>query len=243
MPTPWLSWPNRFASTRWSATSLASSAELPSARQIATVKACNRSGLTRTSPTPVCPSAIRFSRFSGGNVPRRSRRVNLVQATGSNPTRRMTNPGKECYLRQMRGLVRLVCLMLPCLLAVWAGGAALAQTVAPPQRPFSQLVDLWTRQLDRIAHRTDQPDILPAEIDALREQAADVRTAAAAAAALARNDLSDTKKLLAPLEVKPGPDQPPETAAVTAERERLTEQASISESRVKQCEVIIARAD
>ena len=59
-----------------------------------------------------------------------------------------------------------------------------------------------------------------------------------AAAALARNDLADTKKLLAPLEVKPGPDQPPETDAVKAERERLTEQATISESRVKQCEVI-----
>ena len=159
----------------------------------------------------------------------------------------MTNPGKECYLGRMRGLVRLACLVLPCLVLLGAGGLSLgpasAQTVPPPQRPFSQLVDLWTRQLDRIAYRTDQPDILPAEIDALREQASDVRTAAAAAAALARNDLADTKKLLAPLEVKPGTDQPPETDAVKAERERLTEQATISESRVKQCEVIIARAD
>ncbi len=137
--------------------------------------------------------------------------------------------------------------VLACLVMVWAVGASLdlaqAQTVTPPQRPFSQLVDLWTRQLDRITYRTDQPDILPAEIDALREQAADVRTAAAAAAALARNDLADTNKLLAPLQAKPGPDQPPETDAVKAERERLTDQASISESRVKQCEVIIARAD
>ena len=159
----------------------------------------------------------------------------------------MTNPGKECYLGRMRGLVRLACLVLPCLVLLGAGGLSLgpasAQIVPPPQRPFSQLVDLWTRQLDRIAYRTDQPDILPAEIDALREQAADVRTAAAAAAALARNDLADTKKLLAPLEVKPGTDQPPETQAVKSERERLTEQASISESRAKQCEVIIARAD
>jgi potassium-dependent mechanosensitive channel len=142
----------------------------------------------------------------------------------------------------MRGLVRLACLVLLCAGGLGLGPAA-AQAVPPPQRPFSQLVDLWTRQLDRVAYRTDQSDILPAEIDALREQAADVHTAAAAAAALARNDLADTKKLLAPLEVKPGTDQPPETQAVKAERERLTEQASISESRVKQCEVIIARAD
>jgi len=151
---------------------------------------------------------------------------------------RMTIPAKECYLGRMRGLFGLACLVL-----LFAGGTALAQTVPPPQRPFSQLVDVWTRQLDRIGQRTAQPDILPAEIDALREQAGDVRSAAAAAAALARNDLADTNKLLAPLQAKPGPDQPPETDAVKAERERLTEQASISESRVKQCEVIIARAD
>ena len=120
---------------------------------------------------------------------------------------------------------------------------AWAQVVAPPQRPFSQLVDLWTRQLDRITARTDQAGILPAEIDALREQTTDVRAAAQAAAQLARNDLADTKRLLAPLDVKPGTDQPAETDAVKAERERLTAQATVSESRVKQCEVIIARAD
>src|SRR5271168_3518063 len=198
MPTPWLSWPNRLANTRWSATSRASSAELPSARQMATVKACNRSGLTRTSPTPFCPSAIRFSPFSGGKVPRRSGRVNLAQAAGSNPTRRMTNPGKECYLSHMRGLLRLACLVLPCLALLGAGGglglgpASAQTTVPPPQRPFSQLVDLWTRQLDRITYRTDQPDVLADEIDTLRVQASDVREAAAAAAALARNDLADT---------------------------------------------------
>ena len=109
----------------------------------------------------------------------------------------------------------------------------------------AQLVDLWTRQLDRIATRSEQANLLPAEIDALREQVTDVRAAASAAAALARNDLADTKKLLAPLEVKPGTDAVPvpESDAVKADRERLTEQATVSESRVKQCEVVIARAD
>src|SRR5690606_12935848 len=103
------------------------------------------------------------------------------------------------------------------------------QTVPQPQRPFGQLVELWGRQLDRIAARTEQADLLPVEIHGLREQATDVRTAAMAAAAFARNDLGDTKKLLAPLEVKPGADAPPETDAVKAERERLTEQATVAE--------------
>jgi potassium efflux system protein len=121
--------------------------------------------------------------------------------------------------------------------------SAFAQTVTPPQRPFSQLIELWTRQLDRITYRSEQEGLIPSEIDALREQISDVRAAAFAASALARNELADTRKLLAPLETKPGLDQPAETDAVKADRERLTEQATISESRVKQCEVVIARAD
>src|SRR5262245_62013547 len=120
---------------------------------------------------------------------------------------------------------------------------ALAQTPAAPQRPFGQLVDLWTRQLDRIATRAEQANLLPVEIDALREQAIDVRAAATAAANLARTDLADTRRLLAPLEAKPGNDSVPESEAVKAERERLAEQAAVSEGRVKQCEVVIARAD
>jgi potassium efflux system protein len=129
------------------------------------------------------------------------------------------------------------------LLLLAAAGAALAQPATPPQRPFAQLVDLWTRQLDRIATRADQANLLPVEIDSLREQAGDVRAAAAAAANLARNDLADTRRLLAPLEAKPATDAVPESDGVKAERDRLTEQATVSEGRVKQCEVVIARAD
>ncbi|MFO1079776.1 MAG: DUF3772 domain-containing protein [Reyranellaceae bacterium] len=119
----------------------------------------------------------------------------------------------------------------------------LAQATPQPQRPFSQLVDLWSRQLDRIATRADQATLLPVEIDSLRQQVLDVRGAAGAAAALARADVADTRKLLAPLETKPGNDGVPETDAVRMERERLAARVAESESRVKQCEVIEARAD
>lgn len=141
----------------------------------------------------------------------------------------------------MRSLIRLALFVL--LLAGLAVTAAAQTPPQQPQRPFGQLIDLWTRQLDRIATRTEQAGLLPAEIDVLRDQTTDVRAAALAAAALARNDLADTKKLLAPLEIKPGTDALPETDAVKAERERLTGQATLNESRVKQCEVVIARAD
>jgi potassium-dependent mechanosensitive channel len=141
----------------------------------------------------------------------------------------------------MRSLTRLTLFVL--LLAGIAVTAAAQTPPQQPQRPFGQLIDLWTRQLDRIATRTEQAGLLPAEIDVLRDQTTDVRAAALAAAALARSDLADTKKLLAPLEIKPGTDAPPETDAVKSERERLTGQATLNESRVKQCEVVIARAD
>src|SRR5262245_45080727 len=136
----------------------------------------------------------------------------------------------------MRGIFRLACVaLLLALGSVWS--PALAQITSTPanQRPFSQLIETWTRQLDRIGSRADQ---LAVEIDGLREEASGVRAAALAAAQIGRNDLADTRKLLAPLEVKtdPGADQPPETEAVKAERLRLTEQASISEGRIKQCE-------
>ena len=147
----------------------------------------------------------------------------------------------------IKGVVRWACLLL-----AFAGALTLVQTASAqtaPQRPFSQLVETWTRGLDRIALRIDQPTLLPTEIDTLRQAATDVRTAAAAYAAIARSDLADTKRLLAPLDSQPGPadkpapDQPPDTAAVKAERQRLTDQAAISESRVKQCDVIVVRAD
>jgi potassium-dependent mechanosensitive channel len=133
-------------------------------------------------------------------------------------------------------------------LVVWitllaAGTAAFAQPATEPQRPFRTLVELWTRQLDRIAVRVAEASLLPAEIDALRDQTVGVRDAAVAAVALARRDLADTKKLLAPLEIRPGADAPVESEAVKLERQQLAEQATVSEGRVKQGEVVIARAD
>lgn len=154
---------------------------------------------------------------------------------------RAASPARERGKKVRPGA--LVALLLGLFFLAGTASPVLAQGATPPQRPFSQLIELWTRQLDRIASRSDQESLVPAEIDTLREQASDVRTAALANAAIARNELADTRKLLAPLEVKPGPDQAADTDAVKAERQRLTEQATISESRVKQCEVVIARAD
>ena len=105
---------------------------------------------------------------------------------------------------------------------------ALAQAVTPPQRPFAQMLEQWTRQLDRIADRLTEPALLVSELDVLRDQATEVLNAAVTQAALSREELADTRKLLAPLETKTGSEPATESDAVKAERARLQEQASIA---------------
>ena len=69
----------------------------------------------------------------------------------------------------MRSSARLAWSSLAGLVLLLMGAAAFAQSATPPQRPFSQLVDRWTRQLARIATRTEQASLLPAEIDTAAE--------------------------------------------------------------------------
>src|SRR4029450_647114 len=185
MPTPWLSWPNRLASTRWSATRRASWSELPSARQIAMVKECNRSGLILTSPTELLPSAMPSSP-PGFRFRRATFRVGAALSTDPEKPQKSAQiwppeAGKtDLRPRGRPGLKNEACVRFPIrlawlLLLLVAAGPALAQTPAAPQRPFGQLVELWTRQLDRIATRAEQANLLPVEIATLREQGADGR--------------------------------------------------------------------
>jgi potassium-dependent mechanosensitive channel len=146
--------------------------------------------------------------------------------------------------------MRIFARFLSCLLLLAALAPLATAQTTQPQRPFSQLIDLWQRQLDRIRDRMAEPGLLASEFEGLRDQISEVRSAAVAAAGLARDSLADDKKLLAPLESKPvdpkaSTDVPPviESDAVKAERARLTEQVALSEGRVKQSEVVIARAD
>ncbi len=85
----------------------------------------------------------------------------------------------------MRGLIRLVCqalltgallaslcsLLSPVLSPAPSSAWAQSPSTSTSQRPFSQLIETWTRQLDRIADRTGQSDVLAVEIDGLREEA------------------------------------------------------------------------
>ncbi len=126
-----------------------------------------------------------------------------------------------------------------------------AQAPAPLERPFAQLAAGWTRALERVSVDVGRRDLVDVEIDNLVEQIQAVRASADATAALVREELQAVRTVLAPLEPTPGPPgpdgkpttPPPESDALKAQREQLTQRASELEGRIKQAEAIVAQAD
>ncbi|WP_178133550.1 DUF3772 domain-containing protein [Vineibacter terrae] len=135
----------------------------------------------------------------------------------------------------------------------------LGQASPPPssgeQRPFGLMVETWTRALDQIAQEAGRPNLIDAEIERLRNETTMIRQAASRAAEQARDEGSSLRTLLAPLEARPDPalgtktpdapptDQAPESEALKAQRDRLRANLALVDARVKQAELIIARAD
>ena len=156
------------------------------------------------------------------------------------PSRAIRNDKK----RDLRAFPLRLAWLLSAGAAVGRRRPGVGQTASPPQRPFGQL----DRRSGRASSTASPP--APSRPTCCRSRSTPCASRWPTCARrprppppLARSDLADTRKLLAPLEAKPGGDAVPETDAVKADRERLTELATVSESRVKQCEVMIARAD
>jgi potassium efflux system protein len=150
------------------------------------------------------------------------------------------------------GWLLAACLLLACVVP----DLLRAQVPVQPERPFTQLAAGWTRELDRIAQRVSQPDLVEAEIESLRSELQALRSAAGSHAALARQDLASIRAVLAPLQrpatpdpvpgttpAPPAPPSAPESADVRQQREQLTSQASEVEGRVRQAEAAVARVD
>ncbi|MBX3497884.1 MAG: mechanosensitive ion channel family protein [Alphaproteobacteria bacterium] len=133
--------------------------------------------------------------------------------------------------------------------------AAFAQTAQPgaPERPFTTMLAGWTRTLDRIADVASRPNLVRAEIEQLRHEAAEIRDSSAGAAAAARDELASLRALLGKLEPAAQPDAKPdrkpddarvdEPDDVRQERERLRAQVALIEGRVRQAELANARAE
>jgi small-conductance mechanosensitive channel len=133
---------------------------------------------------------------------------------------------------------------------------ALAQAAPPAtgERPFSVTAEIWMRTLDRIAQAANRPNLLDAEVEQMRNELTGIRQAATAAAAQARVEATSLRTLLVPLEtpadrsVKPADQkaaepQPPEPDTVRQQRDQLRADLGLVEGRIKQAELIVARAD
>jgi small-conductance mechanosensitive channel len=138
---------------------------------------------------------------------------------------------------------RQVAPWLALLLLVMAGVAAAQPLPAKPTKPFTTLMNEWTRQLqqaeaylDGVQQTRAQTESWIATIDALR-------TEAIAARDRARTDLAKAQELLDALGAPPADDQPPESDEVRRKREEHNEAVTQLRARVTQAELTIARAE
>jgi small-conductance mechanosensitive channel len=149
-------------------------------------------------------------------------------------------------------MFRFAHFFLICAITLSSALGAWAQTPpAATERPFAIMVESWSRTLDRIAQEAGRPNLIDAEVDRLRGETAAIKQAAGAAASQARDEANGLRSLLAPLEpradAKPSDarssEQQIEPDAVRQQRERLRADLALIDSRVKQAELIVARAD
>ena len=193
MPTPWLSWPNRLASTRWSATSRASSlgaAVGPADRHGEGMQPVGRdpdfAHLPARQPSRLLlETVIRGARFRVTGLSTASCQLSagLPDRAAAGQPAPFVGIGRINHIYQranvvpkaMRGLFRLACLSAGAGRRAAGAGpdpAAAAAAVLPAGRPVDPPA--------RPHHGSDRSGRHPAsEIDALREQTSDVRAAAA----------------------------------------------------------------
>ncbi|RMD61695.1 MAG: hypothetical protein D6826_09245, partial [Alphaproteobacteria bacterium] len=134
-------------------------------------------------------------------------------------------------------LVLLVIVMLASIGAVCA--VAVAQTT--PQRPFARVVEEWTTALDRAAQELAAPEISPARAQALQRRLRGIEAEARAIKADATAALAPLRSQLEALGPPPAEGDQPEAPEIAAERQRILQDITDYESRIKQADLAIAR--
>jgi small-conductance mechanosensitive channel len=126
--------------------------------------------------------------------------------------------------------------LMPISLAVWAAQGE------SPETPFEDLLVRWNDTLDFTERTLTLPGIGKREIQPLWENITVVQESAHEARTQAEQELAKQSKLLAALGPPPGEGQAPESADIAEERSAITQQVIRYDSRVKQTNVILARA-
>ncbi len=127
--------------------------------------------------------------------------------------------------------------LMPVSLAIWAAQGD------GPDTPFEDLLVRWNNTLDFTARVLTLPGIGKREIQPLLENITVVQESAQEARERAEQEFAKRNNLLQALGPPPGEGEPPESDAITAKRNVISQQISRYDSQVKQTNVILARAD
>ena len=138
----------------------------------------------------------------------------------------------------LRAATRLAALVLG---AAWAAGA-LAQTPGGSGTDVERRLARWSLLLDLVTAELDKPRADPAILEALRPQVERLAADAGEVAADARTDTGAVQSLLDALGPPPAPGEPPEAAAVTAERAALEARHAERDGHLRQAHLVSTRA-
>lgn len=135
-------------------------------------------------------------------------------------------------------------LVLAVLALLSLAGAATAQQIAEPRRPFGKVLEEWSGELDQVTREIAVPDPTQRRIRDLRQRVRAVVDDATRVRGLAARDLAQAQRLLDVLGPAPGAEgSGPETDAVTQQRAALQDDRTFFAGRLTQVDLVLARSD
>jgi len=139
-----------------------------------------------------------------------------------------------------RRLYRFLQTIIFVLVLTGSPAAILAQT-PPPE--FKATLSGWQATFDKTAGRLSRGSLDDAEYEDLRAELASLSGEARRTSASMADELRDNQQLADALGAPPGEEEPPETQAVAADRQRLTRIIAELDGHRRQAELMATRAD
>lgn len=145
--------------------------------------------------------------------------------------------------QRVAGALRAFCVAILLVLGAGAAAPLLAQTDPPPPRPLADLLNDWKSALDAVGRQLAAGKSDEADLERLRAEAERVRAAVQGARGEAQARVGAAQQLVEALGPPPAEGQPPEAREVARQRQQLTADLGAAEGRLKQLDVLEARAN